>query len=110
VRLQFPNQDRTLIPGMTVDVRVLNQDIGEQLVIPYKSVTEQLGEYYVYVVQGDSVVQQNIKLGTRFGGNVVVREGLEQGKIIVLDGVQKLRQGAKVQTGAPQAQPAAAAR
>ena len=110
VRLQFPNQDRTLIPGMTVDVRVLNQDIGEQLVIPYKSVTEQLGEYYVYVVQGDSVVQQNVKLGTRFGGNVVVREGLEQGKTIVLDGVQKLRQGAKVQTGAPQQQPAAAAR
>lgn len=110
VRLQFPNQDRTLIPGMTVDVRVLNQDIGEQVVIPYKAVTEQLGEYYVYVVQGDSVVQQNVTLGTNFGSNVVVREGLEQGKTIVVEGIQKLRQGAKVQTGTAPAQPAAAAR
>ncbi|GAA4445328.1 efflux RND transporter periplasmic adaptor subunit [Pontibacter saemangeumensis] len=110
VRLQFPNQDRTLIPGMTVNVRVLNEDIGEQVVIPYKSVTEQLGEYFVYVVQGDSVVQQNVQLGTRFGSSVVVREGLEQGKTIVVEGLQKLRQGAKVQTGSQQSEPAAAAR
>ncbi|MCJ8166292.1 efflux RND transporter periplasmic adaptor subunit [Pontibacter sp. E15-1] len=100
VRLQFPNQDRTLVPGMTVDVQVLNQDIGEQLVIPFKAVTEQLGEYFVYVVQGDSVNQQNVTLGTRFGADVVIREGLEPGRTIVLEGLQKLRQGAKVQVGA----------
>lgn len=110
VRLQFPNPDRTLIAGMTVMVLVLNQDIGEQLVIPFRAVTEQLGEYFVYVVQGDSVVQQNVTLGTRFGSDVVIREGLEQGKTIVIEGIQKLRQGAKIQTGAPQAQPAAAAK
>ncbi len=103
VRVKFPNPEFVLIPGMTVNVMVLNQDIGNQLVIPYKAVTEQLGEYHVYVVQGDSVNQQNLTLGTRFGGNVVVREGLEAGQQIVLDGIQRLRQGAKVQVGAPAA-------
>jgi len=102
VRVEFPNPDRLLIPGMTVNMRVLNQDIGEQLVIPYKAVTEQLGEYFVYVIQGDSVHQQNVQLGTRFSGNIVVREGLEPGQDIVLEGIQKLREGAKVQVGAPQ--------
>ncbi|GAB3531351.1 efflux RND transporter periplasmic adaptor subunit [Pontibacter brevis] len=110
VRLQFPNRDRTLIPGMSVTVRVLNQDIGEQLVIPFRAVTEQLGEYYVYVVQGDSVNQQNVTLGTRFGTDVVVREGLEQGNTIVVEGIQRLRQGAKIQTGAPETPQAAATR
>lgn len=110
VRLQFPNPERTLIPGMTVSVQVLNQDIGEQLVIPYRAVTEQLGEYYVYVVQGDSVNQRNVTLGTRFGSDVVVREGLEQGNTIVVEGIQRLRQGAKVQEGAAPAPQAAAAR
>ncbi|MFD2999197.1 efflux RND transporter periplasmic adaptor subunit [Pontibacter toksunensis] len=110
VRLEFPNPERRLIPGMTVSVQVLNQDIGEQLVIPFKAVTEQLGEYFVYLVQGDSVNQQNVTLGTRFGADVVVREGLEQGNTIVVEGIQKLRQGAKVQTGTAQAPPAAAAR
>ncbi|MHC2992265.1 acriflavin resistance protein [Pontibacter sp. HJ8] len=102
VRIQFPNPDDVLIPGMTVTLAVLNQDIGQQVVIPHKAVTEQLGEFYVYVVQGDSVVQQNVELGTRVSGNIVVREGLKQGQQIVVEGVQRLRQGAKVQVGAPQ--------
>jgi membrane fusion protein (multidrug efflux system) len=110
VRVQFPNKDRVLIPGMTVNVEVLNQDIGEQPVIPYKAVTEQLGEYFVYVVQGDTALQQNVALGTRFGSDIVVREGLKEGQEIVVEGIQKLRQGAKVQVGAPQAaQPQAGA-
>jgi membrane fusion protein (multidrug efflux system) len=105
VRVQFPNPNGVLIPGMTVALAVLNQDIGQQVVIPHKAVTEQLGEYYVYVVQGDSVVQQNVKLGTRVSHNIVVREGLKQGQQIVVEGVQRLRQGAKVQVGAPNEAP-----
>ncbi|MFD2244744.1 efflux RND transporter periplasmic adaptor subunit [Pontibacter ruber] len=106
VRVQFPNPEGMLIPGMTVDLQVLNQDIGNQLVIPFKAVTEQLGEYYVYVIQGDSVVQQNVTLGTRVNADVVVREGLKEGQQIVVEGIQRLRQGAKVQVGAAQPQAA----
>ncbi|WP_205499967.1 efflux RND transporter periplasmic adaptor subunit [Rufibacter psychrotolerans] len=103
VRVSFPNPDRQLIAGMTVSVNVLNQDIGQQVTIPYKAVTEQLGEYFVYKVQGDSVQQQNVLLGTRFQDKIVAREGLEAGDVIVVEGIQKLRQGAKIQVGAPQA-------
>ncbi|GHA59311.1 efflux RND transporter periplasmic adaptor subunit [Pontibacter akesuensis] len=108
VRVQFPNPNAVLVPGMTVTVNVLNQDIGNQLVIPYRAVSEQLGEYFVYVVQGDSVTQQNVQLGTRFGSDIVVREGVKAGDNIVVEGIQKLRQGAKVQVGAPQQAPGAA--
>ncbi|QCR21773.1 efflux RND transporter periplasmic adaptor subunit [Pontibacter sp. SGAir0037] len=106
VRVQFPNQQRQLVPGMTVNVNVLNQDIGSQPVIPYRAVTEQLGEFYVYTIQADSVVQQNVQLGTRFGASIVVREGLKEGDQIVVEGMQRLRQGAKVQVGGPQGAPA----
>lgn len=99
VRVQFPNPDERLVPGMTVSLDVLNQDLGNQIVIPFKAVTEQLGEYYVYVVQGDSVVQQNVELGTRVNSSIVVREGLKEGQQIVTEGIQRLRQGAKVQLG-----------
>ncbi len=99
IRLTFPNPDQQLIAGMTVDVHVLNQDIGKQLVIPYKAVTEQMSEYFVYVIEGDSVRQQRLKLGTEFQGQVVVREGLKEGQQIVIDGIQKLRPGAKVNVG-----------
>lgn len=100
VRLSLPNPDRQLIAGMTVNVLVMNQDIGKQVVIPYKAVTEQMGEYYVYVIQGDSVLQRPLDLGTKFEHLVVVRKGLKEGESIVLEGIQRLRQGAKVQVEA----------
>jgi len=103
VRVSFPNPERALIPGMTTVLRVRNADIGRQLVIPNKAITEQMGEYYAYVIQGDSVVQNRVALGTKVADKIVVREGLKAGDKIVVEGTQKLRPGAKVVLGPPQA-------
>ena len=98
VRVEFPNSEGMLVPGMTGTLQVVNADFGDQLVIPYKAVTEQMGEYFVYLVAQDSTVtQQTLKLGTVFGAEVAVRAGLDPGQLIVVEGIQKLRQGAKVQ-------------
>ncbi|MDB5261079.1 MAG: acriflavin resistance protein, partial [Adhaeribacter sp.] len=102
VRVSFPNAERTLIPGMTVVLRVRNEDIGRQLVIPHKAITEQMGEYYAYVISGDSVLQNKLSLGTRVADKIVVREGLTAGDKIVVEGTQKLRPGSKVTLDAPQ--------
>ena len=102
VRLNAPNPQRELIAGMTVTVDVLNQDVGQVVVIPYKAVTEQLGEYFAFVIQGDSVLQQRVQLGSRAGEKIVVREGLQPGDQIVVEGLQRLRPGAKVQVGEAQ--------
>ncbi|MEB2786757.1 efflux RND transporter periplasmic adaptor subunit [Algoriphagus persicinus] len=97
LRVQFPNPQRDLIAGMTVNIQVLNQDIGEQVVIPYRAVTEQMGEYFVYVVQEDNTVkQQNVILGTQIGENIVVRSGVQEGTKIVVTGIQRLRDGAQI--------------
>jgi membrane fusion protein, multidrug efflux system len=103
VRVSFPNQKRLLIPGMVTILRVRNEDLGEQLVIPNKAITEQMGEFYTYVIQGDSVVQNRVRLGSKVADKVVVREGLKAGDKIVVEGTQKLRPGAKITLGAPQA-------
>jgi membrane fusion protein (multidrug efflux system) len=97
VRISFPNQGNKLRAGMNTLVRVSNTDEGNQLVIPTRSLTEQLGEFYVYVL-GDSnkVSQRRVTIGTRVQDMVVVRDGLKAGEKIVSDGVQNLRQGAVV--------------
>ena len=104
VRVSFPNPERQLIAGMTVVLRVRNQDIGRQLIIPQTALTEQMGEYYAYKIQGDSVVQQKISLGTKVHDKIVVREGLKPGDKIVVEGTQKLRPNAKITLGQPQPQ------
>jgi len=108
VRVQFPNPDKLLKAGMNVTLRVRNQDTGNKLVIPAKALTEQLGEFFVYVV-GDSskVHQRKVVTGTKVKDMTVVRQGLKQGETIVSEGLQNLSDGAKVQVGDPN-KPAAA--
>ncbi|HSI91144.1 MAG TPA: efflux RND transporter periplasmic adaptor subunit, partial [Adhaeribacter sp.] len=102
IRISFPNPERQLIAGMSVVLRVRNDDIGQQLVIPHKAITEQMGEYYAYKIQGDSVLQQKVELGTKVQDKIVVREGLKEGDKIVVEGTAKLRPNAKITLGQPQ--------
>jgi membrane fusion protein, multidrug efflux system len=103
VRLSFPNPDRRLRAGMSCNVRVLNTHETKQILAPYKAVTEQMGEYFVYVVEADTARQRKVALGARVNDQVIIREGLKEGEPIVVDGIQKLRDRTPVQVGAPPA-------
>ena len=98
-RLSFPNDKGMLKAGMSTTVRVLNQVSNHAVMIPYKAITEQLGEFFVYVV-GDSskVNQRKVQLGTQIGNNVIVQSGLNAGEKIAVQGVQNLREGAVITT------------
>ena len=100
VRISYPNPSGNLISGMNCTVKVLNRSPSKLLVIPFKAVTEQLGEFTVFVV-GDSnkVEQRHIKTGMKVTDRVVVKEGLKPGETIVIDGVQNLRHGSVIQSG-----------
>lgn len=98
-RLIFPNKDNLLRAGMTGTVRVLNNASEKSIIIPYKAVTEQLGEFFVYVA-GDSskVSQRRLVLGKPVGTNIIVKEGLKEGEKIAVEGVQNLREGVTIKT------------
>ncbi|MDQ6481583.1 efflux RND transporter periplasmic adaptor subunit [Dyadobacter sp. LHD-138] len=98
-RLVFPNNSNLLRAGMTGTVRVLNNGSAKAVMIPYKAVTEQLGEFFVYVA-GDSskVSQRRLVLGQPIGSNIIVKEGLKEGEKIAVEGVQNLREGATIKT------------
>jgi membrane fusion protein (multidrug efflux system) len=114
VRISYPNEGGKLFSGMSVNLQALNKSATEQLVIPYRAVTEQLGEFNVYVVGDSNKVQPAIvKLGKQFGQSVAVTEGLKKGAVVVVDGVQNVRPGSVITTEQPAAaagagQPAAA--
>ncbi|MFC0183063.1 efflux RND transporter periplasmic adaptor subunit [Pseudarcicella hirudinis] len=104
----FPNPKNLLRSGMTGTVRVLNSS-SQAIVIPYKAVSEQLGEYFVYV-PGDSskVSQRRVSLGTAIGTNIIVKNGLKGGEKIVVEGIQNLREGSVITTADPAAAASAA--
>jgi len=91
VRLIFPNPKDELKAGLTTNIRVKHASGDSTLLIPFKGVVEQLGEYFVFVSQGGRALQRKVTLGPRIGGMVVARTGVKAGDQIVVDGVQKLR-------------------
>ena len=98
-RLIFPNNKNLLIAGMNGTVRVKNNAAAQSILIPYKAVTEQLGEFFVYVPNdSNKVSQRKLVLGKQIGINVIVREGLKNGEKVVVEGVQNLREGAMINT------------
>jgi RND family efflux transporter MFP subunit len=99
-RLEFPNDNDDLRPGMTCDVRVLSNE-GKAILIPYKAVVEQMGEYFVYVIVGKKVSQRRIDIGRSIGDMVIVKTGLNDGEEIVTQGVQKLRDNSPITLGTP---------
>lgn len=102
-RLVFPNNNKLLITGMNGTVRVRRNDTAHSVLIPYKAVTEQLGEFFVYVPNDSSKVsQRKISLGKQIGSDIIVTKGLQEGDRIVVEGVQNLREGTTIQTTAGQ--------
>ncbi len=96
VRDVFPNTKKLLKPGMSCTIRVKNNSDAKKILIPYKAVVEQMGEYFVYVVHDSIVTQAKVKLGTRINENIIVNEGLKPDVLIATEGIQKLKDSSKV--------------
>jgi RND family efflux transporter MFP subunit len=99
-RITFPNPKNELKAGLTANIRVKHASGDSTLLIPYKAVVETLGEFFVYVIESDRALQRKVSLGTRIGGDIVVRSGLKEGEKVVIEGVQKLRDSMMVKVGA----------
>jgi len=105
VRIRFPNPQNELVDGMSCVLNVLNTASGNQLVIPFKAVVEQMGEYFVFVARDTIAKQHKIKIGPKVSSNIVVLSGIKEGDKIITDGLQKLRDGAHITLGAPKQAP-----
>jgi membrane fusion protein (multidrug efflux system) len=101
---------RELVDDELVTVILEDAEPTSALTVPRAAVlTDQSGDF-VYLVDDKNVAQQRrIKLGQATAGSVAVLSGLEEGATIIVDGVQRVRAGAPVTPGAPNAPPAAAA-
>jgi RND family efflux transporter MFP subunit len=98
LRAVFDNPDRTLVPGMFANLRVLAGPPEQALVIPDVAVLSDQGYRYVYVVDAESKVQtRSIEAGRAHGPLREVRKGLTSEDRVVVNGLVMLRPGGKVE-------------
>jgi membrane fusion protein (multidrug efflux system) len=97
LQASFPNPGGLLRPGQFGRVRLPVTTRKNAIVIPQRAVQELQGTYNVFVVGSDSIAQiRAVKPGNRVGSDWVITDGLEPADRIVVEGLQKVRDGAKV--------------
>lgn len=97
MRAAFPNARKQLRPGMFSRIRV---DLGSRtnsILVPQRALTELQGKNFVWVIGPDNKAsQRSVQLGNQLGENVLVSEGLKPDDRIVVEGLQKVRDGGLV--------------
>lgn len=93
----FPNDDQALFPQQFVNVVLLLDTLHGATLIPQAGVQRGAPGTYVYVVNADQTVSvRKVTLGPGDAANVSITQGLAPGETIVVDGADKLKDGAKV--------------
>ncbi|KJC55737.1 multidrug transporter [Bradyrhizobium sp. LTSPM299] len=113
LRAQFENDTRTLYPNQFVNIRLLLDTHKDVTTMSTAGIQRGVPGTFVYLVNDDSTVTvKPVKLGVTDGDRVEVVSGIAPGDRIVIDGADKLREGAKVivRSAADAANPAAAAK
>jgi len=96
-RAIFPNPDGALLPGQFVRVRIQGITLPNAIVVPRQAVSQGPQGPSVYVVGDNDVAQvRPIRLGPEVAAGWVVREGLNGGERVVVDGVIRVRPGQPV--------------
>lgn len=94
VRAQLPNPDGLLVPGGVVGVVVERGAPQAALVVPQAAVQlDQAGRYVMVVDEAKKVEVRRVTTGVEQGRDVVVTEGLKEGELVIVEGVQKVRPG-----------------
>lgn len=98
VRTIFDNPNRVLVPGQFVSLVLTDQNAPQLPVVPQTAVLRDKDGPYVFVLGADKTVSiQRISLSTPIGSGWAVTKGLRGGEQVVVQGVQRLREGLKVQ-------------
>jgi RND family efflux transporter MFP subunit len=118
VRGEFPNPGKLLSPGLFARIRLPIGTPHKATLVAERALGTEQGQRYVFVVNDQhEVVYRKVKLGALQGGLAAIEEGVSMGEWVVVNGLQRVRQGSKVEvkmvpmpgTEAPADTPAATA-
>jgi len=99
LKAEFPNADGALFPNQFVNVRMLVETRKGLTVVPSAAVQRGAQGMFVYVVRDDSTVAvRPVRVGPVDGPVTAIESGVTAGERVVVDGVDRLREGAKIET------------
>lgn len=96
----FANTDEKLLPGNYVQIALIKDEPDMNVMIPQASLAQDEHGFYTYVVTEDNVAEERrLVLGDVIGAEQVVKSGMNVGDKVIIQGLQKVKNGAKVKAG-----------
>ena len=106
LRATFANTNERLFPNEFVNVHLLVNTLHNAVLVPSNAVQTGAPGTYVYVVEPDNTVHvQPVTTGPSNATDIVITKGLKLGDEVVVDGIDRLSEGMKVQVSSPVAAP-----
>jgi multidrug efflux system membrane fusion protein len=97
LRAMFDNSDQKLFPQQFVNIHLLVNTLSNQIIAPVAAIQRGTDGSFVYVVGKDRTVSvRNVTLGPTDNDKVAIASGLQPGDTVVVDGADRLKDGAKV--------------
>ena len=102
IKAVFPNRKNELFPNQFVNAQLLVNTIHNAVTVPVVAVQRGQRGSYVFVIKPDNSAEMRpVTTGESEGGEVAVTAGLAPGEIVVTDGADRLKEGAKVEIRTP---------
>jgi multidrug efflux system membrane fusion protein len=97
LRATFDNKESLLFPNQFVNTKLLVDVIKDATIVPTPAVLNGSSGAFVYVVKPDNTVTvRNVKIGPIDGERTSIKTGLQVGERVVIDGSDRLKEGAKI--------------
>ncbi|MFC2081538.1 efflux RND transporter periplasmic adaptor subunit, partial [Bacteroidota bacterium] len=98
IEIQLVRKPEKLVSGFIARIEVYPSDGKEKIIIPFESVMDGTGlSGYVYVLEDGKPRRQNIQIETFTDDGVVIKNGIQAGDKIVVEGAQYLREGSRIE-------------
>ncbi len=103
LRAVFKNElgdDNFLLPGLFVRVRVQVGEYENAMLIPERAINRDQVGAFVYVVDDQNkAIRKNVTVGSKYNDLIVIESGISAEDAVIVDGIQRVRPGAKVDPG-----------
>ena len=97
IQASFPNPDRLIRPGQFARVKIKIRMANDAILIPQKCAKELQGQFSVLLVNNENIVEaKQVVVIDKIGEFYIIKEGLNNGDKIIMEGLQKARSGMEI--------------
>ena len=97
LQASFPNPDGLIRPGQFARVKTMIKEEIDALLLPQKCITELQGQFSVFVVNSENKIERKqVEIGDKIDDLWIIKEGINSGDKVVLEGLQKVASGMEV--------------